>query len=107
MRTPSLLESFLGSPITWGVVALVALALALIGKLSMGAARSIMWAACCSAVFGIYRAETVAKLDPLMRFLILSCCAVGFSAVTVAANRWMSRLNVLPSSAPLIRAGPA
>ncbi len=108
MRTPSLLESFLGSPITWGVVALVALALALSGKLSMGAARSIMWAACCSAVFGIYRAETVAKLDPLMRFLILGCCALGFSAATVAANRWMSAPKVTASeAAPTISRPPS
>lgn len=89
-RVLPLLEAVLASPITWGVATLVAIALALSGKLSMGAAKWIMWAACCSAAFGVYRAEVVVKLDSLMRFLVLGCCIFGLVAGTVATTRWMS-----------------
>jgi hypothetical protein len=82
-------EGFLASPITWGVVTLLALALALSGKLSMSAATYITWVAFGTAVFGVYRAEGIIKIDPLLRFLILGCVAFGFAACIVRLNRWM------------------
>jgi hypothetical protein len=88
-RTWVLIESFFASPITWGVVTLLAIALALSGKLNMNAATAVLWLAFFTALFGVYRAEAILKTDILMRYLILGCCAFGFASGTVALNRWM------------------
>ncbi len=89
-RTWVLVESFFASPITWGVVTLLAIALALSGKLNMSAATGVLWLAFFTALFGVYRAEAILKTDTLMRYLVLGCCAFGFAAGTVLLNRWMT-----------------
>jgi hypothetical protein len=53
----SLMETMLASPIFWGVVAFVAIAFTLSGRLSVSAASIFLWIAWAAAVFGIYRAD--------------------------------------------------
>jgi hypothetical protein len=102
-----LTEAFFSSPITWGVVALLALTLALSGKLSMTAATWVLWLAVFTALFGVYRAEAMLKMDALMRCLIFGCCAFGFAAGAVALNRWMNspkEPEISTSSSPHVAA---
>jgi hypothetical protein len=103
----SLLESFIGSPITWGVVALVGMALALSGKLSMGAAKWILWLAFASAVFGIWRAEVILQLDVALRLLVVICCASGFAVGTLLLDRWLTSPKPAENSAVTVVEHPA
>lgn len=85
-----ILESVIASPVTWGVIALAGFAIALSGRLSMTAANWVMWIAFGLAVFGIYRAEVILKMEPLMRFMVLGGCALLLAAGTLAVGRWMN-----------------
>jgi hypothetical protein len=83
-------EKFLSHPILWGVLALIALAVALSGKLSMSAASWLMWAAFALAIFGVYRATADARIDTLLRLLIIGCAAFGLALGVVLVNRWIN-----------------
>ncbi|MGB2652185.1 MAG: hypothetical protein WAN62_00255, partial [Candidatus Acidiferrum sp.] len=85
----SLLDTFLASPITWGVIALLALAIALSGKLSLNFATVVLWFAVGTALLGIYRAEAILRFDLLMRFLVMGFFAFGLTAAAVALGRWI------------------
>lgn len=92
----ALLEAILASSIFWGVVALMALALALSGKLSVSAAITVLWLAWATAVFGIYRAEIVAKLDPVIKYLGLVMVASGLAIGAVMIGRWLEKPQEKP-----------
>lgn len=84
----ALLEKLLSHPIFWGVLALVAISIALSGRLSVSAAGWVMWAAWALAVFGAYRAAVTFNLDPLLTLLVAGTCACLFAIGAVVVNRW-------------------
>ncbi len=56
----------------------------------MSAAVFVLWVAWGTAVFGIYRAEIVAKLDPVLRYLVLASAASVLSVGAVLLGRWIT-----------------
>lgn len=88
-RVTKLAEAFFESPFLWGVITLVAIGLALRGKLSVNAATIVLWCALGTAVFGVYRAEVIYKLDTVLRYLILGTLAGAFAIPTVLLTRWI------------------
>src|ERR1700682_5624900 len=101
------IDAILASPIFWGVVAFLALAIALSGKLSVSAAIIFLWAAWAMAVFGVYRAESVTKLDLTLRLLILLTAASGLAVGAVWLGRWVAAKDQSPTAAGLNTAGGA
>jgi hypothetical protein len=82
-------ESFLSHPILWGVIALVAFAVAFSGRLSVNAAVLVLWAAFGAAVFGVFRVEaSLIRNDPLIKYLVLTLIASGLAIGTIELQRW-------------------
>lgn len=100
-----LLESALASPLLWGTFAVVALAIALSGKVSMSATAILLWIACAMGIFGISRIEVLRHFDPLLRLLILGCIVFGLAVVTVVLQRWLTtpKAAVGPQSSATIQ----
>jgi hypothetical protein len=94
------IERFLSHGILWGVVALVALAVAFSGRFSMTASSMLIWAAAAMASFGIYR--TFASQDWLLRALIVCGSILIFSALAVAANRWLGKKTEVPLGTSIV-----
>jgi hypothetical protein len=85
------LEEFLKHPLVWGVVALIALAIALSGKLSVSLATVIMWVAWATATFGLYRfAVRSFTLRPVLGFLVLAVVGGVLVWPVAVANHWLS-----------------
>ena len=87
-RLPDLLEKLFSHPIFWGVLALVAISIALGGKLSVSAAGWFMWGAWALAVFGVYRTTVAFSLDLPLRLLAIGACGCTLAIGALVANRW-------------------
>lgn len=87
-RFIAFVEALLSSPILWGVVALVAIAIALSGRLSVSAATFVLWISWAAAVFGIFRAEATIKNDPAMKYLILIVASSSLAIGALMLQRW-------------------
>ena len=85
------LEAFLSHPILWGVLALIALAVALSGKLSVSAASTLLWIAYAAAVFGIFRAEAPLRNDPALRYLLLMTVGGLLAIGALFIQRWFAK----------------
>jgi hypothetical protein len=102
-RILSILESFLSHPLLWGVFAVVALAIALSGRLSVNAASTLLWVAFAAAIFGVFRAGIPLRNDPVLRYLILVAISSSLAIGTVLLQRWFSKpateIVTVPSTA--------
>jgi hypothetical protein len=90
-------EKVLSHPLLWGVCALIALAVALSGKLSVSAAGWLMWAAWGLAVFAVYRALAVVGLDSLLKILIVGVVGCSLAIGVVLVNRWFDKKESHPA----------
>jgi hypothetical protein len=90
------LEKFLSHPILWGVCALIALSIALGGKLSVSTAGALMWAAWGLAIFGVYRTVAAAGLDFLLKILIVGAVGCSLAVGVVLVNRWYDKKESRP-----------
>ncbi len=92
------IESLLGNPILWGVVALLALAVALSGKLSGLGATILVWIACGLAGFGIYRLAS--SFEQPLPWLVTVGSLLLLAAAAVGLNRWLQRRDLPVLDAP-------
>lgn len=105
-RTLATIESFLSHPILWGVFALVALSIALSGKLSISASSVILWIAYGAAIFGVFRAEVSLKNDPALRYLILATIAGCLAVGALLLQRWLDPRVAAATSAVTDKQAP-
>ena len=96
----SQMETFLSHPILWGVLALLAFAFALSGRLSLTAATWVLWIAWGASVFGVFRAETPIR-DPLVKYLILVIAASTLALGAVFVQRWFEAKAAADAPAPV------
>jgi internalin A len=96
------IEKFLSNPIVWGVMALLAIALALSGRVSMTAATWLVWIAWIMAIFGAYRAVAYFGLDIILRLLIVGALSFTFAIGAVLLNRWFCAPNLNSKSQPAL-----
>ncbi len=92
-------ETFLSHPILWGVIALLALALALSGRLSVNAAVVVLWVAWAAAAFGVYRA--LVGQDLVLRWLSVIAMSSMLAIGAVLLSRWYVKPEKPASTAEL------
>lgn len=90
-------ERFLSHPILWGVFALVAFAVALVGKLSVNASTWVMWLACALASFGGYRLIIYFEWSLAISLLSTAALTCVFSIVTILTLRWLNEAAAPPA----------
>lgn len=101
------LGKLLSSPILWGIAAVLALAIALSGRLSLTGAAWLVWTAWGMAVFGVYRATVYFGLDAVVRILTVGALGFGLAIGAVLLNRWFSPRPVQGISSSLVKHPPA
>jgi hypothetical protein len=95
------IEGILSSPLLWGVVCLVTIALALSGRLDMTAAKLVLILAWLMASFAIYRFAPILTLPVILRLLVTTCLASAFGIGLWFLSEWMSAKPLdVPASAP-------
>jgi hypothetical protein len=98
-------ESFLASPITWGVATLVLSAVALSGRFSVSAANWLLLFAWLTAAFGIFRAG---PKEILLRLLVTVFFASGVAIIFLYLSKWFVQpvpVSVQPSTMFMLRSG--
>jgi hypothetical protein len=83
-------EGILASPLLWGFICLVAVAVGLSGRLDVSIAKWVLLAAWLMAVFSLYRFSPILRqpLIPRLLLVMLSSSCVGLFLYSVSA--WMS-----------------
>jgi hypothetical protein len=92
-------EAILTSPLLWGVICLLTIALTLSGKLDMTAAKWVLLAEWIMATFSFYRFAPILRqpLIPRVLLVVILSAAFGFGAYHLSV--WMShRPSPVPES---------
>src|SRR2546430_15665544 len=84
------IEGILSSPLLWGVICLIAIALALSGKLDMSAAKLVLTLAWLMSCFAIYRFAPILALPVILRLLFTTCLGSAFGIGLWFISAWMS-----------------
>ncbi len=102
-----MLEAFLAHPLLWGVICIVALAVALTGRLSLTAATWLLWIAYAAATFGILRTNILSG-DPTIKLLSALAIASILAIGAVLLQRWFRGKPMIAREAETLhRAGVA
>lgn len=84
------LEAILGSPLLWGFIGLVALAVSLSGRLDMTAAKWVLVVAWVMAIVSIYRFDLILHLPIIPRILWVAMLSAAIGLVLYYVSMWMS-----------------
>jgi hypothetical protein len=85
------IEGILASPLLWGIICLVAIAVGLSGKLDMSAAKWILLAAWVMAIFSFYRFAPILNQPLIPRILWVVLFAGAFGLTLYYLSEWMSQ----------------
>lgn len=82
-------EAVLGSPLLWGIAALVAVAVTLAGKLDVTAANWVLTAAWGLAAFSVYRSAPILRQNLVPRLLLVMLLSSVVGLALYRLSLWM------------------
>jgi hypothetical protein len=88
MSAGQIFDTVLASPVTWGVLAIIAGAVALAGKFSITASDNVLVVAAVLAIVAIFRAPPFSQQDLLVRVLWTSLLGSALSLSLVTLSEW-------------------
>lgn len=82
-------EAILGSPLLWGFIGLVAIAVALSGRLDVTAAKWVLVGAWTMAIFSVYRFDPMLRQSIIARSLWVIMISAGIGLALYYLSAWM------------------
>jgi hypothetical protein len=82
-------EGILTSPLLWGIICIISIAIAVSGKLDMSAAKFLLLAAWCMAVFSFYRFSPILNQSLALRISLVMALSGVFGIFLFGLWIWM------------------